>query len=24
MRFKPGTRPDGTPLRMTAQITYEF
>jgi hypothetical protein len=24
MRFKPGTRPDGTPLRMKAQIGYEF
>ena len=24
MRFRPGTRPDGTPLRMKAQISYEF
>ena len=24
MRFRPGTRPDGTPLRMKAQIGYEF
>ncbi|MEO7181437.1 MAG: hypothetical protein ABI141_11405 [Gemmatimonadaceae bacterium] len=24
MRFRPGTRPDGTPLRMTAQVGYEF
>ncbi len=23
-RFRPGTRPDGTPLRMKAQISYEF
>lgn len=24
MRFRPGTRPDGSPLRMKAQIGYEF
>ena len=24
MRFRPGTHPDGTPLRMKAQIGYEF
>jgi periplasmic protein TonB len=24
MRFRPGTRPDGSPLRMTAQVGYEF
>ncbi|MEO8623124.1 MAG: hypothetical protein ABI625_18760 [bacterium] len=24
MRFRPGTRPDGTPLRMKAQVSYEF
>jgi protein TonB len=24
MRFRPGTRPDGTPLRMKAQIEYGF
>jgi hypothetical protein len=24
MRFRPGTRPDGTTLRMTAQVGYEF
>ena len=24
MRFRPGTRPDGTPIRMKAQIGYEF
>lgn len=24
MRFRPGTRPDGTPVRMKAQIGYEF
>lgn len=24
MRFRPGTRPDGTPLRMKAQLGYEF
>jgi hypothetical protein len=24
MRFRPGTRPDGSPLRMPAQIGYEF
>jgi hypothetical protein len=24
MRFRPGTRPDGSPLRMNAQIGYEF
>jgi len=24
MRFKPGTRPDGSPLRMKAQVGYEF
>ena len=24
MRFRPGTRPDGTPLRMKTQIGYEF
>jgi protein TonB len=24
MRFRPGTRPDGTPLRMKAQVVYEF
>lgn len=24
MRFRPGTRPDGTPLRMKAQLAYEF
>ena len=24
MRFRPGTRPDGTPLRMKAQVGYEF
>jgi protein TonB len=24
LRFRPGTRPDGTPLRMKAQITYGF
>ena len=24
MRFRPGTRPDGTPLRMPAQIGYDF
>lgn len=23
-RFRPGTRPDGTPLRMKAQVTWEF
>ena len=23
-RFKPGTRPDGTPVRMKAQIIYDF
>jgi hypothetical protein len=23
-RFRPGTRPDGTPLRMKAQISYGF
>jgi protein TonB len=24
MRFRPGTRPDGTPLRMKTQVGYEF
>ncbi|MBA3338491.1 MAG: hypothetical protein H0T54_01845, partial [Geodermatophilaceae bacterium] len=24
IRFRPGTRPDGTPLRMKAQLGYEF
>lgn len=24
MRFRPGTRPDGTPIRMKAQLGYEF
>jgi periplasmic protein TonB len=24
VRFRPGTRPDGTPLRMKAQIGYDF
>lgn len=24
MRFKPGVRPDGSPLRMKAQVGYEF
>lgn len=24
MRFRPGTRPDGSPLRMKAQVSYEF
>ena len=24
LRFRPGTRPDGSPLRMKAQITYRF
>ena len=24
MRFRPGTRADGTPLRMKAQVSYEF
>lgn len=24
MRFRPGTRPDGTPLRMKTQLGYEF
>jgi hypothetical protein len=24
MKFRPGTRPDGTPLRMKAQVLYEF
>ena len=24
MQFRPGTRPDGTPLRMKAQVRYEF
>ena len=24
MRFKPGTRPDGSPLRMKAQVGYDF
>jgi hypothetical protein len=24
MRFRPGTRPDGTPLRMKAQLGYDF
>ena len=24
MRFRPGTRPDGTPLRMKSQVGYEF
>ena len=24
MRFRPGVRPDGTPLRMKAQVGYEF
>ena len=24
LRFRPGTRPDGTPIRMKAQITYGF
>jgi hypothetical protein len=24
MKFRPGTRPDGTPLRMKAQVGYEF
>ena len=24
MRFRPGTRPDGTPLRMKAQVEYGF
>ena len=23
-RFRPGTRPDGTPIRMKAQIIYDF
>jgi hypothetical protein len=23
-RFRPGTRPDGTPIRMKAQIVYDF
>jgi hypothetical protein len=23
-RFRPGTRPDGTPLRMTAQLSIDF
>lgn len=23
-RFRPGTRPDGTPVRMTGQITWDF
>lgn len=24
IRFRPGTRPDGTPVRMTAQLGYDF
>lgn len=24
LRFRPGTKPDGTPIRMIAQITYSF
>ena len=24
MKFKPGVRPDGSPLRMKAQVGYEF
>jgi hypothetical protein len=24
MRFRPGTRPDGSPMRMKAQVGYEF
>jgi hypothetical protein len=24
VRFRPGTRPDGTPIRMKAQVGYEF
>jgi hypothetical protein len=24
MKFRPGTRPDGSPLRMKAQVGYEF
>jgi protein TonB len=24
VRFRPGTRPDGTPVRMKAQVTYDF
>ena len=24
MKFRPGTRPDGTPLRMKAQVSYAF
>lgn len=24
LRFRPGTRPDGTPLRMKAQVAYQF
>lgn len=24
LRFRPGTRPDGTPIRMKAQLTYNF
>lgn len=24
MRFRPGTRPDGTPIRMKAQVGYQF
>jgi len=24
MRFRAGTRPDGTPIRMKAQIGYDF
>jgi outer membrane biosynthesis protein TonB len=24
VRFRPGVRPDGTPVRMKAQITFDF
>jgi hypothetical protein len=24
MKFRPGTRPDGSPVRMKAQVLYEF
>jgi hypothetical protein len=23
-KFRPGTRPDGTPIRMTAQLSFDF
>jgi hypothetical protein len=23
-KFRPGTKPDGTPIRMKAQIVYDF